>query len=163
MAQDQAPMSTDISDLPGPEEIEEIEPTMHRQPMHHDIRDMHSEHMREPMHQRHHQMKEEFESPVSNVTIDIKKKPYIDGAIIKSLNLNSIDSPVNLSDLLLLAVVYFATMQNSNDYTRKILEMITRNRGYSHISVTVIKCILLVVLYKVIVTYLMPYILSALK
>jgi hypothetical protein len=161
MAQDQAPMSTDISDLPGPpEEIEEIEeikqPTMHHQPMHREF-------MHQPIHQRHHQIKEEFESPESNVTIDIKKKPYMDGAIIKSLNINSIDSPVNLSDLLLLAVVYFATMQNSNDYTRKILEMITRNRGYSHISVTIIKCILLVVLYKIIVTYLMPYILNALK
>lgn len=157
MAQDQVPMSTDISDLPGPpEEIEDIEqPTMHHQPMHREF-------MHQPMHQRHH-IKEEFESPESNVTIDIKKKPYMDGAIIKSLNLNSIDSPVNLSDLLLLAVVYFATMQNSNDYTRKILEMITRNRGYSHISVTIIKCILLVVLYKIIVTYLVPYILNALK
>jgi hypothetical protein len=153
MAQDQAPMSTDISDLPGPEEIEEIEPMREsmREPMNHIP-------MREPMHHQLRQMKEEFESPESNVTIDIKKKPYMDGAIIKSLN--SIDSPVNISDLLLLAVVYFATMQNSNDYTRKILEMITRNRGYSHISVTIIKCILLVVLYKIIVTYLMPYIIT---
>jgi hypothetical protein len=143
------PMSTDISDLPDALE-EEIELDQLKEA---------SKLSDNNVNFGRNKCRENFEmtTPLkSNLTLDIKKKPYMSGAVVKQVGeIKTLDTYfplINMKDLMLLLVIYFATTQNSNEYMRKMLSFIGGG-GYSHMTVTILKCIILLIIYKIVVIY----------
>ena len=122
-------MSSMIDDLPGPQPELDSEkyqqPTIQEQPQYH---------------QEHSQ--EMFTQP----TMDIKKKSTPQTNVI---GITEIKSEFNTFNIVLIVVLYIATIPESNDLVRKLLSNFS-NVGYSHMIVTIIKCILLVVAFVIV-------------
>ena len=112
-------MSSMIDDLPGPQPELDPEPQQSQQQL--------------------LQETEMFTQP----TMEIKKKPPVTSPVI------NIRNEFNTFNVLLIVILYIATMPESNDLIRKLLSNFSKV-GYSHMVVTIIKCILLVIVFIII-------------
>lgn len=123
-------MSTSIDDLPGPhpEEIHIVSNETFEDPP--DIKD------RETYIEN---------SDDSKVTANISKKIQSPGLFEKILK--SIKKELNEENLLILCFIFVATLSSSNEQTRRFLAILPINNGfgYSHSTVTFVKCILLLI------------------
>jgi hypothetical protein len=118
-------MSTLISDLPGPQEeyAEEYdEYTNENEPQ--------NEYTNEVVSPETFENENEFKGKI------IKKK---------TIDFDFKDE-LNMENVLLLCILFIATMPQLNETIRKVLGMFVGS-GYSHGFVTIIKCILLVILF----------------
>lgn len=135
-------MSSMIEDLPGPQE-EEISDsqTDNDQPYEHQ------------QHQQHHQQHQQYIQPeIEKYTTKEMFTEPITSTIKKKRNdsvVTQIKSEVNTYNILLIVILYISCMPESNDLIRKLLLNFT-SVGYSHTIITIIKCVLLVILFIII-------------
>ena len=145
-------MSTNISDLPGssPEESSEIS---HEQ--------VEQYHYKKNQDERNIEMNGYDNSePIyqtSNISSHIQKKTHEDFTV-ESVNddqsiFNIFTKEFTKENLLILTIVYIATLPQADEYTRKFLVMLPFNLIRSPIIVTVVKCLLLVLILIIIKNY----------
>lgn len=95
---------------------------------------------------RSERMMEELTNIEDDMPKLIIKRKYSELGIVELLG-----SELKLQNIILLIIIFMATTINSNEYTRKMLSFIPLvNSGWSHFSVTIIKCILLLIVYLII-------------
>lgn len=142
-------MSSMIEDLPGPQE-EEMSQEFHSQTQNH-----HKQQHKQQNHQQHiqPQMDENIENATTEmftqpITSTIKKKTASSDSII-----TQIKSEFNTYNILLVVILYISCIPESNDLIRRLLLNFT-SVGYSHTIITIIKCILLVILFIIIKKFL---------
>lgn len=131
-------MSTFISDLPGPqEEYPDYEDQENCEQLEHREQIEHPEHIEHRERREHidHDYEENF---ANEDTYIIKKKGSYD-----------LKNELNLENLLLFCLLFIATLPQLNEMIRKVLGLFLGS-GYSHGFVTVIKCILLVILFIIV-------------
>ena len=137
-------MSSMIEDLPGPQE-EDIPQEFQDQPQPHSNHPTHPSHHNSrhiPQHQP--QQEDQYQEP------EMFTQP-IEGSINKKTSgvFTQIKNEVNIYNILLIIILYIACMPESNDLIRRLLLNFT-SVGYSHTIITIIKCILLVVVFIII-------------
>ena len=95
-----------------------------------------------------HQMQqiEKFEEQSTPIELEIKKKS-------ESI-LDVIKSEFNINNLLILVALYIACIPESNEFIRKTLSTFSNN-AYSHLVVTIIKCIVLLLIIILVKQYYM--------
>lgn len=175
-------MSTDISDLPGAElEFQEDDYIVEENEMPRDQRGlmpmqmgpMQMNQSREtygsmrsqntPNNSSSTQAKEYYENiddePINNSEPVLNFKKKINMEYNMQTIFDSIKKELNLTNLLLLFVIFFATTSTSNEYVRKGLNFIpfTSGSGYSHMSVLIIKSFVLLVAFILINNLILPY------
>lgn len=127
-------MSTEISDLPGPipEDMEETE---------------------DEWINGHNQQTEQELSYDNVLSHDIKKK-YTQENFTETRNnfefSQNFTKEFTKENLLILIIVYIATLPQADEYTRKFLVMLPFNLIRSPIMTTIIKCLLLVSIFIII-------------
>jgi hypothetical protein len=138
-------MSSMIEDLPGPQdnlklhdsqqiEMQQMEmQEMERQQM--EMQEMERQQIERQQMQRHRV--ENFEEPKSQIKLQIKKKNISESSIF-----DTIKYEFNLNNLIILIALYLACIPESNEIIRKLLN----GNSYSHFSVTIIKCIVLLLI-----------------
>lgn len=136
-------MSTSIADLPGPqEEIMEndseelIENTQFEQETPVSQIDLHDYGL-------HPQDIDELRGKNNNLSMSIKKKG-------NKINKRSIFSELNLENIILFIILFMSTTPQSNDLIRRFI-----GSGYSHMSVSLLKSFLLVILFILIKQFLL--------
>lgn len=131
-------MSSMIEDLPGPQE-EEISQEFHQQT------------------QNHQHIQPQMEENIENTTTEMFTQPITSTIKKKTDNSDSIitqiKSEVNTYNILLVIILYISCMPESNDLIRRLLLNFT-SVGYSHTIITIIKCVLLVILFIIIKKFL---------
>jgi hypothetical protein len=152
-------MSTYISDLPGPQE-EEYAPVENVEVYHEDDHEHVTEHEREHEPHKKNTLKHEKESDVflkehlenydntqdSPIKVNIKKKDTNTQASSPSLY-ESIKREFNEQNILIFILLFIATLPQSNEIIRKGLMSFANTSGYSHMSITLIKCALLLLVF----------------
>lgn len=148
-------MSTDISDLPGPdmEFINEDDDNQDHEFADENIRD--TEHVRE--------IKDNYEN-FENKTLDVSepalsfKKKISLGNQTQTI-FDTIKQELNLTNLLLLFIIFFSATSLSTEYARKSLNVVPfiSRTGYSHMAVIVIKSVVLLLAFILINKYVIPY------
>lgn len=126
-------MSTSIDDLPGPQpQPQQLETsTVPRE-----VQDRQDEPVRNQKY---------FEISDDDVQNKIVKKPKTRG-LFESI-IHSIKTELNEENVLIFCAIFIATLSSSNEQTRRFLTMLPINSGfgYSHSTVSVVKCILLLI------------------
>jgi len=138
-------MSSMIEDLPGPQE-EEMSQEFHSQTQNHHKQQHKQQHKQE-------QMEENINDPTTEmftqqITSTIRKKTDNSDSIV-----TQIKSEFNTYNILLVVILYISCIPESNDLIRRLLLNFT-SVGYSHTIITIIKCILLVILFIIIKKFL---------
>lgn len=132
-------MSTEIADLPGPipEDMEEPEEWTKG------YNDQQSE----------QEFSYDTNYPVSNISSHIQKK-YTQENFTQNQNnfefTQNFTKELTKENLLILIIVYIATLPQADEYTRKFLVMLPFNLVRSPIMTTIIKCLLLVSIFIII-------------
>lgn len=148
-------MSTDISDLPGPdmEFINEEEDNENNGFV--------DENVREPEYVREIIDKfDNFENKVldnSEPTLSFKKKISL-GNQTQTI-FETIKKELTLTNLLLLCIIFFSANSLSTEYVRKTLNIIPfiSRTGYSHMAVIMIKSVVLLLAFILVNKYVIPY------
>ena len=144
-------MSTNISDLPGSSPEESYDEVSHEQVEQYHYKNAINEHeingydKSEPVYQ------------TSNISSHIKKNTREDFTVEnveddKSV-FNIFTKEFTKENLLMLIIIYIATLPQADEYTRKFLVMLPFNLIRSPIIVTVSKCLLLVIFLIIIKNY----------
>lgn len=143
-------MSTDISDLPGPTyEEEEVEQEVEYERGNHGYG---SPNFTQQAKVNSHGIPQV--EKYDNVSATIKKKHR---KVQEHFSTDLITQEFNTSNLLVLAVIYLATLPQADEYTRKFLAMLPFNLLSSGSTIiNIVKCVLLVVLYIVFRDYILP-------
>lgn len=139
-------MSTFISDLPGAQDEilheEEEQSEQQQYPQQHQ--------------QQNEQLPSHFEEPIK---LSFKKKDKKDVKINQRENFwqenslfDQIKMELNEENTLIFILIFIATLSQSNEYVRKGLVSVGGS-GFSHMSVTLIKCAALVLLFILIKKY----------
>ena len=136
-------MSTNINDLPGPEEVQNDEV-----PSFVDDRTNQMANMNNNVNVNLNRNDSRLQN--SNITADIHKKPKDKFEKSNGSYYDLILSSINKENILLLIILYIATLRQSDEYTRKILLNIPFNLANHSFASTLIKCIALVILYLII-------------
>jgi hypothetical protein len=137
-------MSTDIDDLPGPSEEYEQE-LPYEQP----------EEVFVPL--------ENYKNVSPNISVAVKKRHSghtghightgtVHGPVQENFTTDIITNQFNQNNLLVLAVIYLATLPITSEYTRKFLSLVSLANSSSTV-VTFIKCVILLLLYIIIRDY----------
>jgi hypothetical protein len=146
-------MSTNISDLPGsgPEDLydevshEQVEQYHYKNAMDERNVDINGYDKSEPVYQ------------TSNISSRIKKTTHEDFTVENEVDdksvFNIFTKEFTKENLLMLIIIYIATLPQADEYTRKFLVMLPFNLIRSPIVVTVIKCLLLVIFLIIIKNY----------
>lgn len=141
-------MSTNISDLPGPEEIEEIE-DVEEEVYEQRYRDT------EPIQHRNYQHQYVSERDLYEQEQPIKMN--IRKSVESPSIFNIVRNEVTEENLLIFVIIFLATSHYTNDYTRKILSLLSFNIHTSNLTITFTKCALLLLLFIVVKNYILPY------
>jgi len=143
------PMSTNISDLPGPQV--DFESEMEKE-------------TRLPQIEQFEQL-EEFNYNIKNDSDDIKlinEQPNAIKMDIKKVQkeqspqtgfFDTLYNQFNEENLLILIILYLATIPLSNEYTQKLISPLHINNPF---IITVIKCVLLLLIFIIIKLYILP-------
>ena len=129
-------MSTNIDDLPGPEEVQNDDRTNQMANMNNNV--------------NVNLNRNDGLVNNSNITVDIHKKPKEKFEKSHESYYDLILSSINKENILLLLILYIATLRQSDEYTRKFLLNIPFNLANNSFVSTLIKCIALVILYLLI-------------
>ncbi len=148
-------MSTDISDLPGPdmEFINEEEDNGNNGFV--------DENVREPEYVR--EIKDNFDNFETKVvdnsepTLSFKKKISL-GNQTQTI-FETIKKELTLTNLLLLCIIFFSATSLSTEYARKTLNIVPfiSRTGYSHMAVIMIKSVVLLLAFILVNKYVIPY------
>lgn len=138
----QETMSTNISDLPGPsdETDYEQEPRQEPEPQY---REQYREHRQEPERYREQPYQESKSVRENFETIglfDILRKE------------------INEENLLIFIIIFLSTSKYTDDYTRQLLSMLSFNVNTSSLTITLIKCALLLLIYVLVKNYLLVHV-----
>jgi hypothetical protein len=163
-------MSTDISDLPG-SELEFVDDNEYTSmDMHADTMELNHNYQENNFDTMRNTFENTFEtndinnSQLSPEQTQNNSEPVLSFKKKFSLGytqtfLQTIKKELNLSNLLLLLVIFFSATSNSNEYVRKLLNIIpfTSGSGYSHMSVLIIKSALLLIMFLLVKRFVLPY------
>lgn len=142
-------MSTDIDDLPGPEEQQSYE-----QPSFVDERTNQMANMSNNMNVNLNRHVEGSLPRVmnGNVTGSIHKKPKekFEKPSEDESYYNLLMSYITKENMLLLAVLYIACLRQSDEYTRKFLLNVPFNLANNSMASTIIKCVILLIIYLIV-------------
>lgn len=127
-------MSTNIADLPGPtpEEYEQQYEPQHEEPQHN---------------------YQEEEQPIR---MNIKKVGEMENFDSPSF-IGILTKEVTEENLLILAILILATTKQADEYTRRLLSMFSFSMYTSNFTMSVIKCILLLLLFIIFKNYVLPH------
>jgi hypothetical protein len=149
-------MSTNISDLPGPSEEEDYET---QEDMYYE-QDEEPQYHREPVkqQQRQYQGREEdlYRRDDGVVHMNIKKsvkEEFETPGIFDMLR-----KEITEENLLIFIIIFLSTTDYANNYTRQILSMLSFNVNTSSLTITLIKCALLLLIFIIAKNYVLPYI-----
>ena len=134
-------MSTNIDDLPGPEEVQNERSFV-------DDRTNQMANMSNNVNVNLNRNDGRIQNP--NITADIHKKSKDKFEKPSESYYDLIMSSINKENILLLLIIYIATVRQSDEYTRKFLLNIPFNLANNSFASTLIKCIALVILYLII-------------
>lgn len=121
-------MSSMIEDLPGPQDNLELHETQQNEMSDIEMQQM----QRHQLEMEQRQKIENFEEKSTPIKLEFKKKSENIFDIIKS--------EFNFNNLIILVALYVACIPESNEIIRKVYA------SYSHFSVTIIKCIVLLLI-----------------
>ena len=143
-------MSTDIDDLPGPEEQQSYE-----QPSFVDDRTNQMANMSNNMNVNLNRHVEGSLPRVmnGNVTASIHKKPkekFEKPCENDDSYYGLVMSYITKENMLLLAILYIACLRQSDEYTRKFLLNVPFNLANNSMASTIIKCIILLIIYLIV-------------
>ena len=133
-------MSTLIDDLPDVN-VQHVQHEQNEQQQ--------EQHQQREQQQQQHYNQERYND--SNITVDIHKKSK--DKFDKSYEnkdksyYDILMSYVNKENVLLLFILYIACLRESDEYTRKILLNVPFNLAYNSLATTIIKCVILLILY----------------
>ena len=133
-------MSSMIDDLPGPQESPQEFISQQQETQAETQAEMHPKYINNDHINNNNErpVKEIIETfDQSPIKLEIKKK--------SSGILDDIKNEFNSNNLLILIILYISTMPESNEIIRKILSSFS-NSAYSHMVVTILKCILLLLI-----------------
>lgn len=143
----QETMSTNISDLPGPSDetdYEQEQEPQYRQEPEPQYREQYRyrqeperEQYREPYHDKSKSVRENFETIG---LFDILRKD------------------INEENLLIFIIIFLSTSKYTDDYTRQLLSMLSFNVNTSSLTITLIKCALLLLIYVLVKNYLLVHV-----
>lgn len=141
----QETMSTNISDLPGPSDetdYEQEQEPQYRQEPEPQYREQYREHRQEP--ERYREPYRESKSVRENFEtiglFDILRKE------------------INEENLLIFIIIFLSTSKYTDDYTRQLLSMLSFNVNTSSLTITLIKCALLLLIYVLVKNYLLVHV-----
>lgn len=143
-------MSTDIEDLPGPDEQESYE-----RPTFVDDRTNQMTNMNNNVNVNLNRHVEGTLPRVmnGNVTASIHKKPKEKFETPSDSYYDLVMSYITKENMLLLAILYIACLRQSDEYTRKFLLNVPFNLANNSMASTIIKCIILLIIYLMVKQY----------
>jgi hypothetical protein len=151
-------MSTEIADLPGPpeQEFETQEEIHYEKPQQQYHREPNRElHRNQERHYLPEENLYEREGEGSNVRMNIKKNQM---EHFEAPGLFDIfKKEINEENVLIFIILFLSTTNYANDYTRKILSMLSFNINTSSTTITLMKCVLLLLIYIIAKNYILPY------
>jgi len=142
-------MSTNISDLPGSEEIEEEV-----------YEDQYEDQYREPQYREPVQNRSYQPQRISERDLYEQDQPVkmnIKKSVESSSLFDSLRNEITEENLLIFVIIFLATSHYADDYTRKILSLMSFNINTSSLTITLTKCALLLLLFILVKNYLLPY------
>lgn len=152
-------MSTNIADLPGPSEEYDGMYEEDEYEYEHEDDMRHMEHLEDEGHEdmiEERLPKEVYYEQPDKISINIRKRKLQAKQEDDNI-LDMIKNEINEENLLILAVLYVSTLSIVEDYTKKLLSMLSLQTT-SSLLVNVTKCVLLLILFLLAKHILLPYI-----
>ena len=150
-------MSTNIADLPGPapeehedniqEEFEDVQ----------ERREIEKPQQRPQSRQSVPVQKEALYEQPSRIKMDIKKVNKAKAKVAELSTFDFIRKEVSEENLLILVVLYIASTSLIDEYVKKLLTLASFNTS-STFAVTILKCVILLLLFILAKHFLLPYI-----
>ena len=150
-------MSTNISDLPGPQPEDSPEYNDNISDMQ-QIQQMQQINSQESFKD---DLKEDTNESDSNIIYEQPSKIKMDIRKVNSLKakdnstLGVLYNELNEENLLILIILYISSTSLSNEYTQKLLSMISFNVN-NNLIITITKCVLLLLLFIIVKLYILP-------
>lgn len=143
-------MSTEIDDLPGPDETQNYE-----QPTFVDERTNQMANMSNNVNVNLNRHVEGSLPRVMNggITANIHRKPKEKFEKEEESYYDIVMSYITKENILLLIILYIACLRQSDEYTRKFLLNVPFNLANNSMASTIIKCIILLIIYLIVKQY----------
>lgn len=155
----QQTMSTNISDLPGPsEEDYEVNEEIyydHPEPQNHN--NNHNNKYDNEIRTSYNPREEDlYQHQEENVKMNIKKNIKEDFDTPSLFDV--FKREISEENVLIFIILFLSTSHYADDYTRKLLSFLSFNVNTSNLTITLIKCALLLLIYIIVKNYILPYI-----
>lgn len=141
-------MSTNISDLPGPsDDVYETPAQINYE--------QHQRQQNEQYNQKRYNEEDLYDNS-NEINMNIKKNMRENFDIPGIFDI--LRKEVTEENMLIFVMLFLATTHNADDYTRRILSMLSFDVNTSNVTITLIKCASLLLIYIIVKNYVLPYI-----